>query len=54
MSTTTWTQYVTMEDGIPERRMLDAALESIEDWDDDFELGLQSAGEPLVDCDDPE
>lgn len=54
MSTTTWTQYVTMEDGTPEPGMLDAALESLEDWDDDFELGMQCAGEPLGDFDDPE
>lgn len=54
MSTTTWTQYVAMDDGILEPGMLDAALESLEDWDDDFEIGAQYAGEPPDDLDDPE
>lgn len=54
MSTTTWTQYVAMDDGTPEPGMLDAALASLEDWDDDFDIGARSAGSSYEDLDDPE
>ena len=39
MSSMTWTNYVSMEDGMPEAGMLDAALDGLEDWEDDLELG---------------
>lgn len=57
MSTTTWTQYVAMDDAACELHLLDAALEGIEDWEDDFEIGdegfgLESGG--FEDFDDPE
>ena len=54
MSTTTWTQYIAMDDTAIEPGMFEAALESLEDWDDDFELGLRSAGDAFEDLDDPE
>ena len=38
MSETTWTQYVAMDDASPEPGRFQAALESLEDWDDDFDL----------------
>ena len=44
MSMTTWTQYVSMEDRVPEPGLLDAALNSLEDWDEDFAIG----GAPAV------
>jgi hypothetical protein len=52
MSTTTWNQYVAMEDGMPERGMLDAALDSFEDWEDDLELGELSLDAAPSDLDD--
>jgi|CXWL01.1.fsa_nt_gi hypothetical protein len=56
MSTTTWTQYIAMDDAALEPGMLDAALDSLEDWDDEFEIGAQYAGEvgDPSDLDDPE
>lgn len=53
MSTNTWSRYVTMDDGMPEPGMLDAALESLEDWDD-FEIGEKDFSGPFSDLDDPE
>lgn len=58
MSTTTWTQYIAMDDAGIEPGMFEAALDSLEDWDDDFDIGVRSAGESavesLADLDDPE
>jgi hypothetical protein len=39
MSTNTWNQYVAMDDGLPQPGTLDAALEGLEDWEDDLDLG---------------
>ncbi|MCA1482028.1 hypothetical protein, partial [Bradyrhizobium sp. NBAIM08] len=39
MSTNTWTQYVAMDDAALEPGLLQSALNNIEDWDDDFDLG---------------
>lgn len=54
MSTTTWMQYVAMEDAACEPRTLEATLASLEDWEDDFEIGEACFGEPTSDLDDPE
>jgi len=50
MSTNTWSQYVAMDDSKADPGFLQAALDSLEDWDDDFELGE----EPSIDLDDLE
>lgn len=54
MSTSTWTQYIAMDDTTPDRRLLQSAIELIADWDDDFEVGDAQGGLSLADIDDPE
>jgi len=54
MSANTWTQYVAMDDARPEPGFLQAALDSLEDWDDDFDLGDVEAGPGLDDFEDIE
>jgi hypothetical protein len=44
MSHNTWTQYVTMDDPQIEPTRLATALEGLEGWEDDFDLG-----EPWID-----
>lgn len=39
MSSMTWTNYVSMDDVMPEPGMLDAALDGLEDWEDGLDLG---------------
>ena len=39
MSSMTWTNYVSMDDAMPEPGMLDAALDGLEDWEDELDLG---------------
>lgn len=54
MSATTWTQYVAMDDGTPEPGRLQTALDSLEDWDDDFELPGEIREPDLSDLEDIE
>lgn len=54
MSTKTWTQYVAMDDTGPEPGRFQAALDSLEDWDDDFELGAEAHDLDPVEFEDPE
>ena len=49
MNMSTWTKYVTMDDTQPEPGQLDAALEELEGWDEDFEIGEAWEGEPAED-----
>jgi hypothetical protein len=49
MNMSTWTKYVTMDDAQPELGQLDAALEDVESWEDDFEIGEPWEGEPAED-----
>lgn len=51
MSSMTWTNYVSMEDGMPEPGMLDAALDGLEDWEDDLDLGDLSLDASPADLD---
>ena len=51
MSTNTWTQYVAMDDALPDPGLIEAALDSLEDWDDDFEIGDSGSALSLDDFD---
>lgn len=53
MSMSTWTQYIAMDDALPERRLLEA-IESLSDWDDDFAIGEPRAAQSFADIEDPE
>ena len=39
MSVTTWSQYISMDEPSIEPGRVEAALDTLEGWDDDFELG---------------
>ena len=54
MSTNTWTQYVAMDDVRPDPGFLQAALDSLEDWDDDFDLEGEGLGMDTEDFDEIE
>jgi hypothetical protein len=51
MSSMTWTNYVSMEEGMPEPGMLDGALDGLEDWEDDLDLGDLSLDASPADLD---
>jgi len=54
MSTSTWTQYISMDDGMPEPDLLRTAMESLGDWDDEFEIGDPCDAGPVEELEDPE
>ena len=45
MSVTTWSQYISMDEPVLEPGRVEATLETLEDWDDDFDVGAAWEGD---------